>query len=183
LTGYLAGTLSVPGYLSSYLGRHAAWFSARQVVVALIFIAVFVALVAGPLLLEPVGNFLSKGVKKAAPGGFVLGLVVLLIGLASGVRFIIIAGAAVLGAIVLGVIIDNYLTPVACRGEGPAHPRHVTGQTPRIAWRPTASMEHRCGCSSSYAPSMRLRLREPAAPADCQQMAVTRTYNAEGGVA
>jgi hypothetical protein len=152
LTGYLAGALSVSGYL----GRHTAWFSVRQVVVALIFIAVLVALVAGPLLLDVIGNFFSNGVKKAAPGGFVLGLVVLLIGLASGVRFIIIAGAAVVGAVVLGVIIDNYLTPVACRGE--------SRRRPRIAWRRTASMEHRCGCSSIYVPSMRLRPREPAGP-------------------
>jgi hypothetical protein len=112
LSGYLAGALSVTGYL----GRHAAWFSVRQVVVALIFIAVLVALLVGPLLLEPLGNLFSKGVKKSAPGGFVLGLAVLLIGLASGVRFITIAGAAVLGAIVLGFIIDNYLT--RCRDGG-----------------------------------------------------------------
>jgi hypothetical protein len=115
LTGYLAGALSVPGYLSGYLGRHAAWFSVRQLVVALIFIAVLVALVAGPLLLEVIGNLFSKGVEKATPGGFLLGLVVLVIGLASGVAFITIAGAAVLGAVVLGVIIDNYLTQVAAR--------------------------------------------------------------------
>ena len=117
MTGYLAGTLSVPGYLSGYLGRHAAWFSVRQVVVALIFIAVFVALLVGPLLLEGLGNFFSKGVEKATPGGLLLGVVVLIIGLVSGVRFITIAGAAVLGAVVLGVIIDNYLTPVARPGE------------------------------------------------------------------
>lgn len=109
MTGYLAGALSVSGYL----GRHAAWFSVRQVVVALIFIAVLVALVAGPLLLDVLGNLFSKGVEKATPGGFVLGLVVLLIGLASGVRVIIITGAALLGAVVLGYIIDKYLTPVA----------------------------------------------------------------------
>ena len=113
MPGYLAGALSVSGYL----GRHAAWFSVRQVVVALIFIAVLVVLVAGPLLLEALGNLFSKGVEKATPGGFVLGLVVLLTGLATGVRFITIAGAVVLGAVVLGVIIDNYLTPVARPGE------------------------------------------------------------------
>jgi hypothetical protein len=113
LTGYLAGALSVSGYL----GRHAAWFSVRQVVVALIFIAVLVALVAGPLLLDVIGNFFSKGVEKATPGGIFLGLVVLLIGLASGVRFIIIAGAVVLGAVVLGYIIDKYLIPVAPAGH------------------------------------------------------------------
>src|SRR5262249_31421816 len=93
---------------------HAAWFSVRQVVVALIIIAVLVALVVGPLLLEVIGNFFSKGVKKATPGGFALGLVVLLIGLASGVSFIIIAGAAVLRPVVLGVIIDNYLGLGGC---------------------------------------------------------------------
>lgn len=109
MTGYLAGTLSVTGYL----GRHAAWFSVRQVVVALIFIAVFVALLAGPLLLEVIGNLFSKGVHKATPGGFALGLVVLLIGLASGVKVLEIAGGCVLGAVVLGVIIDNYLAPAA----------------------------------------------------------------------
>jgi hypothetical protein len=113
LPGYLAGALSVSGYL----GRHAAWFSVRQVVVALIFIAVLVALLAGPLLLEALGNFFSKGVEKATPGGFVLGLVVLAIGLVTGVRFITIAGAVVLGAVVLGVIIDNYLIPVTYRDE------------------------------------------------------------------
>ena len=115
MTGYLAGTLSVPGYLSGYLGRHAAWFSVRQVVVALIFIAVLVALLVGPLLLEGLGNFFSKGVEKATPGGLLVGLVVLIIGLMSGVRFITIAGAAVLGAVVLGVIIDNYLTKAGWR--------------------------------------------------------------------
>jgi hypothetical protein len=105
LAGYLAGALRVPGYL----GRHAAWFSVRQVVVALIFIAVFVALLAAPLLWEALCNLFSKGVEKAAPGGFVLGLVILLTGLASGVKVLDIAGGAVLGAVVLGVIIDNYL--------------------------------------------------------------------------
>ena len=109
MTGYLAGALSVSGYL----GRHAAWFSVRQVVVALIFIAVLVAIVAGPLLIDVIGNFFSKGVEKITPGGFVLGLVVLLTGLASGVRVIIIAGAAIVGAVVLGFIIDKYLTLVA----------------------------------------------------------------------
>ena len=125
MPGYLAGALSVSGYL----GRHAAWFSVRQVVVALIFIAVLVVLVAGPLLLEALGNLFSKGVEKATPGGFVLGLVVLFIGLATGVRFITIAGAVVLGAVVLGVIIDNYLSPVACRDE---RRRRAESQTMKV---------------------------------------------------
>jgi hypothetical protein len=120
LTGYLAGALSVSGYL----GRHAAWFSVRQVVVALIFIAVLVALLAGPLLLDVLGNLFSKGVEKVTPGGFVLGLVVLLTGLATGVRFITITGAVVLGAVVLGVIIDNYLVRARHGPPGGAIPSH-----------------------------------------------------------
>ena len=138
MSGYLAGALSVTGYL----GRHAAWFSVRQVVVALIFIAVLLALLVGPLLLEPLGNLFSKGVKKAAPGGFVLGLVVLLIGLASGVRFITIAGAAVAGAVVLGFIIDNYLTP------GGGHRRQQAGRG--IELRPIARKADRRAAIRRY---------------------------------
>jgi hypothetical protein len=113
LTGYLAGALSVHGYL----GRHAAWFSVRQVVVALIVVGVLVVLVTAPLLLDVIGSLFSKGVEKATRGGFVLGLVVLLVGLASGVRFLEIAGGSVLGAVILGVIIDNYLVPFSSGGQ------------------------------------------------------------------
>jgi hypothetical protein len=113
----LAGTLSNRGQFG---GHAASWFSAHQVIVGLIFIAVFVLLLAGPLLLEPLNDLFSKGVEKAAPGGFVLGLAVLLIGIFSGVKVLEIAGGSLVGAVVLGVIVDNYLTAVNTSPRTPA---------------------------------------------------------------
>ena len=76
----------------------------------LIFIAVFIALLAGPILLEYLFDLGSKAVEKGAKGGFLLGLGVLAIGLVSGTRVLEIAGGALVGAVVLAVIADNYLT-------------------------------------------------------------------------
>jgi hypothetical protein len=92
--------------------RHAAaWPSARQVVVALIVVAVIVVLLAAPILFEAVCDLLSRGVERAAPGTFILGVCVLLAGLVSGVRIIDIAGASLVGAVVVAVILNNYLAP------------------------------------------------------------------------
>jgi len=104
--GYLARTLDVTGHQV----RHAAaWFSVRQAVVALVFVAVFIAFLAGPILAEALFDYFSKGVERAAPGAFFLGLGVLLIGLASGVGVLDIAGGCLIGLVVLAVIVDNYL--------------------------------------------------------------------------
>jgi hypothetical protein len=77
--------------------------------VGLIFIAVFIALLAGPILLEFLWDLFSKAVEKTAKGGFLLGLGILLVGLLSGTRILEIAGAVVVGAVLLAVIADNYL--------------------------------------------------------------------------
>jgi hypothetical protein len=105
--------------MSGRLARHywlslqhaAAWFSVRQVVVALIFVGAFIVLLAGPVVGEAILNVLSHGMEKAAPGGFLLGLGILLVGLLSGVQVILIAGGCLTGAVVLGVILNNYLSP------------------------------------------------------------------------
>jgi hypothetical protein len=174
LTGYLARALSVSGYL----GRHAAWFSVRQVVVALIFIAVLVALVAGPLLLDVLGNFFSKGVEKATPGGFVLGLVVLLTGLASGVRVIIIVGAALLGAVVLGVIIDKYLTRLAPAGHVlRGVPQRQPGLARREDLRQRGQPARIPRAPQNSQPELRIAARKSQRPR------WRRPINAEGGVA
>jgi hypothetical protein len=49
--------------------------------VGLIFIAVFIALLAGPILLEFLWDMFSKTVEKTAKGGFLVGLGILLVGL------------------------------------------------------------------------------------------------------
>ncbi|HEX4659525.1 MAG TPA: hypothetical protein VH307_19240 [Streptosporangiaceae bacterium] len=126
MPGYLARTLDVTGLQV----RHAAaWFSVRQAVVALVFVAVFIAFLAGPILAEALFDFFSKGVERAAPGGFFLGLGVLLIGLASGIEILDIAGGCLIGLIVLAVIVDNYLPsmPAGAPWPGLAGVRKVGG--------------------------------------------------------
>jgi hypothetical protein len=121
--GYLARTLDITGHQV----RHAAaWFSVRQAVVALIFVAVFIGFLAGPILAEALFEFFSKGVERAAPGGFFLGLGVLLTGLASGVGVLEIAGGCLIGVVVLAVIVDNYLPSMPAGAPWPRlfAPRH-----------------------------------------------------------
>ena len=52
---------------------------------------------------------LCKGGERAAPGTFVVGLGVLVTGLVFGSKILIIAGAGLIGAIVIGFLLDNYL--------------------------------------------------------------------------
>jgi hypothetical protein len=111
--------------------------------VGLIFIAVFIALLAGPILLEFLWDLFSKTVEKTAKGGFLLGLGILLVGLLARTRILEIAGAVVVGAVLLAVIADNYLinrtTYAIPRGLTltAAGPRARSGprSSPR-SWRP-----------------------------------------------
>jgi len=104
--------------------------------VGLIFIAVFIALLAGPILLEFLWDLFSKTVEKTAKGGFLLGLGILLVGLLARTRVLEIAGAVVVGAVLLAVIADNYLreqlTQLIAAGPGA---RSGPRSSPR-SWRP-----------------------------------------------
>lgn len=102
----------------------------------LIFIAVFIALLAGPILLEFLFDLFSKTVEKTAKGGFLLGLGILLIGVLSRTRVLEIAGAVVVGAVLLAVIADNYLIPPrpAITAAGPRE-RSGPRSSPR-SWQP-----------------------------------------------
>jgi hypothetical protein len=77
--------------------------------VGLIFVAVFIALLAGPILLEFLWDLFTKTVEKTAKGGFLLGLGILLIGVLSRTRTLEIVGGALTGAVLLAIIADNYL--------------------------------------------------------------------------
>jgi hypothetical protein len=105
--------------------------------VGLIFIAVFIALLAGPLLLEFLWDLFSKTVEKTAKGGFLLGLGILLVGLLARTRILEIAGAVVVGAVLIAVIADSYLIPAQPEKLMAAGPRGRSGprSSPR-SWRP-----------------------------------------------
>jgi hypothetical protein len=110
LPGSLTATFSLPGHQSRHV---AVVVSGRQVVVALICVAVVVALLAGPVLAEALLDVASKAGEKAAPGAFFLGLGVLLIGLVARVQIMDIVGACLIGAVLLAVILHYYLMPAA----------------------------------------------------------------------
>lgn len=117
MPGYLAGPLSIPAGQS----RH-AWFSLRELIVVLIIVAVIVVLLGGPVVAGALYEALSKAGERAAPGTFFLGLGVLFVGIIVGVRIIDFIGLGLIGAVVIGVIIDNYLSALAPR-PGHAAPR------------------------------------------------------------
>jgi hypothetical protein len=107
LPGQLAGTLSMPASQA----RHAApWFSLRAFVIILIIIAVIIILLAGPVVAGALYEAMSRGAERAMPGMFFTGLFVLFIGIIVGVAIITFIGLGLIGAVILGWIIDNYLT-------------------------------------------------------------------------
>jgi hypothetical protein len=111
LPEYLAGTPR----LNSGQSRHlAAWFHGHEVLVVLIILgimAAFLILLAIPVLYDVFFNAFSSGMDRAARGTFVLGFGILIVGLASGIRIIDIIGGGVMAAVVVGIIVENYLTP------------------------------------------------------------------------
>jgi putative exporter of polyketide antibiotics len=95
------------------LGHHsryvvAASFSGRQVVVVLVCVAIFLGLLAGPVLGENIFDFFSTGAARVAPAAFLLGLGVLVAGLIVRVRILDVVGACLIGAVLLGAILINY---------------------------------------------------------------------------
>jgi hypothetical protein len=106
LPGYLAGTPGVTGPHSV----HAVHVSAGLIIlIALIVIVAIVLLLAIPVWWGSGFDSFSRGMSKARRPTFVAGFGVLIIGLATGIRIIEIFGGALMAAVVLGVIAQNYL--------------------------------------------------------------------------
>jgi hypothetical protein len=106
LPGYLAGTISIPVHQS----RHAAaWFSGRQVAAAAIFIGAVIVILAAPVIVGVLFDFFSTAAEKAAPTAFFLGLGLLFAGLIFRARILDVIGAGLVGLVLIGVILDNYL--------------------------------------------------------------------------
>jgi hypothetical protein len=111
LLRYLAGT---PRLNNDQYRHLAAWLHGHELVVVLVFLAImaaFLIVLAIPVLYDLVFNAFSSGMDRAAKGVFVFGFGVLIVGLASGIRVIDIIGGAVMAAVVVGIIVENYLTP------------------------------------------------------------------------
>lgn len=80
----------------------------RQVLVVLAVMAVLIVLLWIPVLGDRLVDLLSRNAPKIAPRMFLLGLGILVIGLVVRVRVLDVVGGCLIGAIVLGLILDNY---------------------------------------------------------------------------
>lgn len=102
----LAGTPGVAGQLAGHFG--AALLSGRAVVVVLIAGAIFVIILAVPVLSDVFLSFASAQGAKVAKQTFIAGACILLFGLAIHVEVIDFVGGGLMGAVILGIILDNY---------------------------------------------------------------------------
>jgi hypothetical protein len=113
LPRYLAGT---PRLNNDQYRHLAAWLHDHELVVVLVLLAImaaFLIVLAIPVVYDVAFNAFSSGMDRAAKGTFLLGFGVLIVGLASGIRIIDIIGGAVMAAVVVGIIVENYLAPVS----------------------------------------------------------------------
>lgn len=111
LAAYLAGP-------RGQLGQHAKGLAAvlgsgRFLLILLAAGAIFLCVLATPVLTDRfLGYAAAQGAKVALPT-FGIGLVILLVGLAIGVEVVDFVGAGLMGIVILGVILDNYLSASA----------------------------------------------------------------------
>jgi hypothetical protein len=125
LAVYLAGS-------AEHLGQHAkglaaALGSARLVLILIAAGVIFVCVLAAPVLNDRfLGFAAAQGAKIALPT-LGIGLLILLIGLAIGVEVVDFVGAGLMGIVILGVILDNYLSALVLVGAGARTSFPVTG--------------------------------------------------------
>jgi hypothetical protein len=106
LPRYLAGPVRAPGQLAGHFGE--ALLSGRAVILLVIAGAILVCLLAVPVLTDIFLGFASVQGAKIAKATFLTGLGILLFGLVIGVEIVDIIGGGLMGAVILGIILDNY---------------------------------------------------------------------------
>jgi hypothetical protein len=106
LPGHLAGTTGLLGHHSRYV--LAASFSRILVVAIFVCVALFIVLLAYSVLGEAVFGFFSAVKARTAATTFFIGLGVLLMGIVIGTRVLDIVGACLIGAVLLGVVLEYY---------------------------------------------------------------------------
>jgi hypothetical protein len=122
---FLAGTI---GDASGQQSRHIV-IPARVVLYAVLFIIFVIVLLVIPVIWGAVSEAASSAAEKAAPATFFVGLGVLFIGFVAGVEILDIVGASLAGLVILGVIVDNYLTAVPFVPGGALPPPAITSSS------------------------------------------------------
>lgn len=95
------------------LGQHAehgvaAVFSGSQILVVLLCIGIVSVLLWIPVLGDRLMAFLSTTGPKVAPRIFLVGSALLVVGLVARVVILDVAGASLIGLLVLGFLLDSY---------------------------------------------------------------------------
>jgi hypothetical protein len=103
----LSDPLPIPGHHGIYAAAGAP-FSGRQIALALLVIAVVSVVLWIPVLYDQLMDFLSRNAPRYMPLTFAVGLALLVIGLVAGVRILDIVGASTIGALALGLLVENY---------------------------------------------------------------------------
>ncbi len=80
----------------------------RLILGGLVCVAVLIGVLWIPVLGDRLNSFLSKNAPKVAPRMFLVGLGFLLTGLVIHVQVLALAGACLIGVLVLALILDNY---------------------------------------------------------------------------
>jgi hypothetical protein len=106
---------------------------ARLWLYVLLFIGFVIFLLVLPVVWGAVAEAASGAAEKAAPGTFFLGLGILFVGLVGGFKILDIIGASLVGLVVIGVIVDNYLAAWRVRAliAHPAVSAAASGSRPR----------------------------------------------------
>lgn len=97
----------------SIFGRHARRIvlpshSGRDIVIMLVCAAILAGLVALPVLGDKLFDSVTPRAAKATPVTCLLGLGVLIVGIIAGVWILIVAGACLVGGVLLGAIMVHY---------------------------------------------------------------------------
>lgn len=105
-SAYLAGPATITGRPASHGGT--AFLSGHLIVVVVLIGVAVLILLAIPVLGEYLQGEFSARAKRVAPAVFLLGLGVLLAGLAGKVGALELVGGAMMGSIVLGFLLEHY---------------------------------------------------------------------------
>jgi hypothetical protein len=115
MPGFLASTTSstfLPTIsdTAAQQARHIAIrITGREVVIAVLFVVAVIVLLTIPVIWGVVAEATSSAAEKAAPATFFVALGVLCTGLVAGFEILAIVGGSLVGLLVVGFIIDNYL--------------------------------------------------------------------------
>lgn len=106
MPGHIAGAARILGHHA----RHvlATYLSGRNILIAVIVLAVLLIILVIPVIAETLLNSATAVAARVAPRVFLIGLGVLVLGLVARLGILEVAGACLMGGVLLGAILRDY---------------------------------------------------------------------------